>query len=292
MDKYIVVLLSIILPGAIGFFGLIGLTRGLYSSSSGVNGELIVYTPPVLAKIVEEFSGFFEERYGVRVNVVVDSTGRLLTRLETTMQGDILITADHYFMEEAVKRGLVDPESTRRISIIVPVVLFHRDSSFKPLDIRDLPRLSMEGAKIAIADPKASPFGRMAYNLLVKTSVYSVLENRLYVYSDVGVVARYLSLGEVDIAILPHIVKYWYPSELEIVWLKPEDISGIASCQLIGITRYAVNKGLAGLFIEEFTRYASSLDPVRTGFVYNISDLSKIAPYDYRGIELPVVCSL
>jgi len=292
LDDYKHVLILLLAPGLIGILGLTSIeflidTHG-YVHSDRVE-EITVYTPPTLSKLINDYSELFMTKHGVRVNVVVDATGRLINKLELTKKGDVLITADHYFMEYALERGLVYP-SLKRITLIIPALMVSKKSNVELKQVGDLAYLASKGLKIGIADPEVAPFGRIGVEYLRRAGVYELIRDKLYIYPDVGVLARYLQVGVVDVAILPHIIKYWYPGDVEIVWPKPEEISGLASCQVGAVTKYSTRRDLADLFLNELVEYVEGLDPVKTGYVGKLSDLSRIAPYDYGKIDLPWVC--
>jgi ABC-type molybdate transport system substrate-binding protein len=77
----------LLVPGLIGVLGLTSIgflidTHG-YAHSDRVE-EITVYTPPTLSKLINDYSELFMAKHGVRVNIVVDATGRLINKLELT----------------------------------------------------------------------------------------------------------------------------------------------------------------------------------------------------------------
>lgn|GEM_PF-6869659 len=74
----------------------------------------------------------------MKVNLVVGATGHLISRLEIARGADVLITADHVYMELAVKRELVDPSTIKPLSVVVPAVLISRHSNVVLKSPRDL----------------------------------------------------------------------------------------------------------------------------------------------------------
>lgn len=247
--------------------------------------ELLVYAPPVLSDPVLEFSKLFEKEYGVRVSVLVQPTGVLLNRLEITGEGDVLFTADHFYMEQALSKNLVDQDSLRVVSYILPVLAVSKKSSVNINTVEDILR---ENATIGIGDPMISPFGRIAAEVLSKTGLYDKLESKIVIFADVRTVAMNLALGNVDAAILPHIVITWYPSEVELVWLDPELINGSASCQLVAVTSRARNKELAERFVSEFIRYMR--ENGSSWYASTLGDFRRFAPYDYTNLQIPGLC--
>lgn len=279
MRVHIVVAIVSVLSLLAVYLGLGYLYRGEQTT------ELLVYTPPLMADSVVEFSGLFEQRHGVRVSVFIQPTGVLLNRLEVTGDGDVLFTADHVFMEQAVSRNLVDPKTIQVVSYVLPVIAISKRSN---LNISVLDDLLREDVKVGIADPRVSPFGRIAVEILNKTGVYAELEKKVEVYSDVRTLTTNLVLGNIDVAILPHIVTIWHPGEVEIVWLEPRVLNGSMTCQLVAVTTKTKNRVLAELFVTEFLRYLQE----RGRYIYarGLEELKYLAPYDYSDIEMPRLC--
>lgn len=258
-----------------------------YLANTGSGEAITIYTPPVLQPLVEEFTGVFEEKYSTRVEVITAPTGILLSKIDMTRRGDVLLTADHYYMEIAIERGFVEQDSIRVVSYVIPVIAFHRDTGLNVTRLEDLVYVDIE---IAIGDPRVSPFGRIAVDILKHNDLYEVVEDRLVYFSDIGIAARQVALGKVKVGILPHVVKYWYPGVIEVAWIEPSRLNSSMSCQLIGVLKYSEKRGLAHIFLSEFTEYVSRLDVGRYGYVTKLSDLNYISPHDYTGLTLPVIC--
>jgi len=248
--------------------------------------SLLVYTSPTLYSLVSEYAEIFERDFNVEVHVSAGPTGALINRVEITRRGDILLTSDHVFMENAISRGLVEKGTVRVVSYIVPAIAVPRGN---PHNISGILDLVEKPLKIGIADPEVAPFGRIAVEILKRAGVYESVKDRLVVYGDVAQVARQLVLGQVDVAILPYIVKYWYPGEVDLVWLSPGEIRGLVSCQLVAIIVYSENRELAELFIEGFTAWLREKNST-LGLAASLEDLAELTPYTPSSLEFPEVC--
>ncbi|MEM4718318.1 MAG: substrate-binding domain-containing protein [Desulfurococcaceae archaeon] len=257
-------------------------------NTTGIQRELLVYTPPVLEPLVLNVSKMFEQKYNVKVLVSSGPTGSLISKIEATRMGDVLITADHFFMEKAINKGLVDAESVRSISIVIPAIILNKNTS---LEITSLKDLTYRNLTIGIADPEVAPFGRLAVAILVHNEIFDVLRDRIQIFPEVRDVVRQLRFGSIDVGILPHVVKYWYPVELDIIWIKPEELGNSVSCQLAGVVKFARDKEIALLFISELVEYVKGLDIDQYGYVTTPEDLDRISLYKYTDvIQWSAIC--
>ncbi|MEM0342134.1 MAG: molybdate ABC transporter substrate-binding protein, partial [Desulfurococcus sp.] len=188
-----------------------------YYSQSPVQVELLVYTPPVIQPLLENASREYMQLHpNVRIEIIGGATGTLLNKISLTGEGDVFITADHEYMLNASRMGLVVNESIKVLSYVVLALIIPRDN---PANITSLDDLVLKNVKIGIANPNVAPFGRMAVELLVRNGIYDKVKDKLVIYGDVGQTARQVALGLVDVAILPHVAHYWYLNDTSIIWL-------------------------------------------------------------------------
>lgn len=249
--------------------------------------RLLVYAPPAVARLVEGFSQEYSGNRGIQVDMIIQPTGQLLIKLESTKEGDILITADDDFMLKAVERGLVYPDSIRVISFGIPVLVVPKGNR---ANITGLGDLMYKASKIGIADPASAPYGKVAVEIFVKAGIYEAIKDKINIYPDINAVANQVRLGQVDAAILPHYVKAWFPNEVEIVWLRAEEITR-APCQLIGITKYTRDYNLSQEFINSFIKFIER-DEIADKYeiVRSATGLTKITPYGPN--ELQLTCAV
>jgi molybdate transport system substrate-binding protein len=248
------------------------------NSGTGESGELFVLAPPVLQKPLDFVVRGFTERYGVLVKTSYEPTGSLISKLRLSGRGDVLVTADHEFMQQAVEEGLVIDGSVRVLTYLIPAIIVPKNN---PANITSLKDLTKPNLKIAIANPEISPAGRYAVAILVNAGIYEEVKDNIIVYAEsISKLASLVALGAVDAAIGFHVMHYWYPNETEIIWLQPQEIPEVA-CQLIGITKYArsteLSKKFVDFVVESLERdgfwrssgYITSIEELRT---YSLTD--------------------
>lgn len=275
MKKPIIVLALLISIAIIAALYLTGPLK-VEQQQEAVPAKILLYTPPILVRLVNEVSEIYQRDTNVSVETVIGPTGTLMIKLETHQEGDIFATADSDFMRKAIDKGLVSPESVRVISLGIPVIIVPIGN---PANVTSLEDFLTKDIKIGIADTEVAPFGRIAKEMLERKGIFDALGDKLQIYPDIGTLANQVRFGTVQAAILPHYVKYWYPNEVDIVWLPSKDISRIP-CQQIGITRFTKSYDLSQRFIDTFLSYIKKDDVIqRYGLISSLSDVPKIAPY-------------
>lgn len=293
MSKRSIIIGLAVLALIIGSLIILDLNSGVIrdminrNQASGNKAELLIYVPPVLQPIVYNVSEIFEQKYRVKVNVQPGPIGQLITRIELTKEGDVLITPDHVFMLRAIEKDLVVEESIRSISFIVPALIIHKGSN---VEIKDLEDLVHSRVNIRIPDPNISAYGRIALEILQRRNIHNAIRDRLIIGGDVSAVAVQVRTGAVDVAVLPYVVKYWYPSDVDIIWLRPEDIQESVSCQLVAVLKYSRHRELAERFIQALRDYLRENFNKTHVYAYDKDLLSRISPYSYSELPWPHVC--
>jgi len=252
------------------------------------NVELIVYTPPIIQSVLSAATDTYTGMHpNVKLEIIAGATGTLVNRIKLTGEGDILITADHEYMLNASRSGLVYNQTIRVLSYAIIALIVPRGN---PANITGLKDLAEKNVKIGIADPAVAPFGRKAVELLAKNSIYDKVEDKLVIYSDIGQVARQVALGLIDVAILPHIMHYVYRNETEIIWLEPAQLPRV-SCQMIAVLNTTRNYWEAVKFEDFLVEYVkSSRDAQGMGYITDLSKISNITPYRQAELELEDIC--
>lgn len=252
------------------------------------NVELLVYTPPIIQPILSTAADTYMSMHpNVKLNIIAGATGTLINKIKLTGEGDILITADHEYMLNASRSGLVYNQTVRVLSYAIIALIVPRGN---PANITGLKDLAEKNVKIGIADPAVAPFGRKAVELFVKNNIYDKVKDKLVVYSDVGQAAKQVALGLVDVAILPHIMHYVYRNETEIIWLEPTQLPRI-SCQMIAVLNTTRNYGEAVKFEDFLVEYIKSSKYAQDmGYIADLSSISNITPYRQAELELEDIC--
>ena len=151
-------------------------------------------TKPVVEKIAKQY---FQE-YGVRVDLQYGGSGTLLSNLRIAKQGDIYISADRSYMDEAIAFGLI--HETQPLAYIKPVIAVAKGN---PKQIKNVTDLYRESVDVAIANPDAASIGRLTKKMLTATGDWEPLKKNITVLMPtVNEIANSIKIGAVDAGII------------------------------------------------------------------------------------------
>ncbi|MGI9101526.1 MAG: molybdate ABC transporter substrate-binding protein [Terriglobales bacterium] len=144
----------------------------------------------------------FQERTGIKVALVLGSSGSLATQIEHGAPYDVFLSADMAFPHRLVNEGHGAGEV--RLYAMGKLVLWVLNSS--GIDVRALgfKTLTAPGVrKIAIANPAHAPYGRAAVAALRGANLYEPLKSRLVLGETVSQAAEFVSSGNAQVGIVP-----------------------------------------------------------------------------------------
>jgi molybdate transport system substrate-binding protein len=152
-----------------------------------------------LKEVVAAFEAAQADRH---VEVTYGSSGNLYAQLTNKAPLDMFLSADMSYPRRLVEAGLAAPDSEFLYGIGQIVVWVPASS---PLDIKELGmRALVEPSvkKIAIANPKHAPYGRVAEAALQKLGVYDEAKDRLVLGDNIAQTAQFVESGAADIGII------------------------------------------------------------------------------------------
>jgi molybdate transport system substrate-binding protein len=162
---------------------------------------------------IEELVETFEEREGITVYVDYGGSGQLMTRIIASDRGDLFIPGAFFYIEELNKKGLID--SWKPIVSHTPVVGVNRKKIHL---IRSFEDLAKPGVRIALGDPKAMAFGRIASDILKRSGMEeAILKNVIVQGVTVKQLALYVANGDVDASIIGRADAFQFEKYISIV---------------------------------------------------------------------------
>ena len=123
--------------------------------------ELIVHAAAVLAGPIEELRPIWEKQNSVRINVTYDGSGSLLGRLRAGAPGDVYLAAEHSYLDDATREGLVG--DTKTIAKLTAVIATQRGN---PKRVQTLADLLRSDVRVSLADPDAAAIGSFTRRIM------------------------------------------------------------------------------------------------------------------------------
>ena len=150
-------------------------------------------TQYVLEALIEAYTSNKE----VEIESVISSSGKLTAQIEHGAPIDIFISADTVYSNYLFEK---------KIGVERPVIYAYGQLvlwTFGTYDLSNGLAVLKDPAiqKIAIADPKMAPYGRLSQAYLKRKNLYKILENKLILGESIGQVNQYINTHAVEIGL-------------------------------------------------------------------------------------------
>lgn len=153
----------------------------------------------VLDSLVQKYQ---DKNPGESIEVTYGSSGVLTTQLVHQAPFDIFLSADSSFAKTLVDAGQVDPEDVFQYAIGRIVLWVPNDSEIN-LEKRGMQALvHPEVDKIAIANPKHAPYGKIAEAAIHHAGLYEKVKGKLVLGENVMQAAQFVETEAAEIGIL------------------------------------------------------------------------------------------
>jgi molybdate transport system substrate-binding protein len=150
-------------------------------------------------------------------------------------------------MEKAMEKQAVYPETVRTVAYMIPVIAVQKGNPKNILTLNDLART---GIQVGVTRPETTLLGKYAPEIFAKAGLSDAIGKNIVteaVRPDSLLTA--LVMGQVDAGILWHFYQVQAPDDIEVIFLPPEQLTGIGEMQ-IAVSSYCLNRGIAQQFID------------------------------------------
>lgn len=183
-------------------------------------GDIYLLAGAGLRQPTDKLINLFRERTGHNAFVDYAGSGHLLARILASGQGDLYMPGAFHYIQKLEQDNMV--HSYRKIVFHTPVIGVNRDNADTILSLKDLAK---PGVRLAVGDPKAMAFGRIAMEILEKSKMKEAILKNVVVYgATVKQLALYVAQGDADAAIIGRADAVQYKSKIRILPI-PEEYS-------------------------------------------------------------------
>ena len=207
----------LLLAGLLSVFSLGGWSQGEQKTITAFVGSA---SKPAM----EEAAKAFEGKTGIKVYLNFSGSGTMLSQMKISKSGDLYIPGSPDYMVMAGRDGVVEPESVKIVSYLIPAILVQHSN---PRNIQALSDLAKPGIKIGIGDPESVCVGLYAYEILEHNGVEDDVREAGTIVTHVGScskTASLVALKSVDAILGWRVFSKWHPDSIDVVYLKPEQI--------------------------------------------------------------------
>jgi molybdate transport system substrate-binding protein len=215
--------------------------------------SLLVYAGAASKPPTEEAAKLYEQKTGVKVELVFGGSGAVLSQMRLAKQGDLYFPGSSDYMEKAKRAGDVYADSEKIIVYLVSAINVAKGN---PLGIRTLKDLTRPGLHVAIANPETVCVGAYAVEIIEKeftAAEKAAFQRNLVNYTEsCEKTATAISLKMADAVIGWSVFEHWDPERIETVRLQAGQIPRIGYIP-IAISKFTKNKDSAQRFIDFLT---------------------------------------
>jgi molybdate transport system substrate-binding protein len=229
----------------------LGIALSLVSGRGLLAAErLLIFAGAASKPPTEDAAKAFEQKTGIKVDVVFGGSGYVLSQMKLSKQGDLYFPGSSDYMEKAKREGDVFPETEKVIVYLVPAINVQKGN---PKHIRTLKDLTQPGLRVAIANPEGVCVGAYAVEIIEKE--FSPVEKVAFKKNVVNYTescektATVISLRMADAVIGWRVFQHWDPERIETIPLPISQIQRVGYIP-IAISRNTKNRAAAQRFVD------------------------------------------
>jgi molybdate transport system substrate-binding protein len=242
--------------------------------SSGA-GRVTVFAAAGAKPALDEACDRFEDQYGSDVEVSYGGGGEVLARMISLERGDVYIAPEQKFMESAVQHEAVDPTTIATVAYLIPVLAVQKGNPKGIVGVSDLARTDV---RVALTRPETTLLGKYAREIFQKAELADEIEaNVVTEAARPDIAVTMLAMGHVDATITWHFYRSLAPDELDVVWLDPDELTGIGEMQ-IAVSTYTRQRDAADRFVDFIASDGGKAVFERHGYIVRADEAKKYWP--------------
>lgn len=144
---------------------------------------------------LEELKAAFLKETGIDIKTVIGSSGKLTAQIENGAPFDVFMSADMDFPKRLHQDGLTVGEA--KVYAYGYLVLWSLTGADLSKGVEGLPDATFK--KIAIASPKAAPYGRQAVNAMKHYKLYPGISSKLVYGESIAQTNQFITAKAVDV---------------------------------------------------------------------------------------------
>jgi len=145
---------------------------------------------------MEKLISKFESTNGTKCEMILSSSGNLVTQIRQGAPIDVFVSADVAYCQSLFRDGLAVEEP--KVYAIGGLSIVRK----KPVVEKGIAEFnSSDIERIAIADPDIAPYGRAAKEMLITMGMWNEIQSKLVFGQSISQVNHFISTGAVDAAI-------------------------------------------------------------------------------------------
>lgn len=196
---------------------------------------------PALDPVAEVFTA----KTGIKVEYSYLCSAMVLTNMRLTRTGDVMVPGSQYYMDLAIEKGVIDPDSVAIAGYMIPVIGVQKGN---PHNITCLEDLTKSGLKVGVGEPEALAVGRLTVKMLKELGLYeNVMKNVVLTGGSASKLVLPLAMGNLDAEINWMATCLSFADKVDIIKIDPKKLK--YSVAPMGMTVYSKNKEAAKKYL-------------------------------------------
>jgi molybdate transport system substrate-binding protein len=197
---------------------------------------------PVLDPIGEAFT----QKTGMKVTYSYLCSAMVLANMRLTRTGDVLVPGSQYYMDLAIEKGVIDPETVAVAGYQIPVIAVQKGN---PKNITCLEDLTRPGITVGLGEEDALAVGRLSVRMFRKLGIYEdIMKNVVFEGGSATKLIMPVAMGNLDAVINWMPVAIMWKEKVDFVKIDPNKL--MYSLAPIGMTSYSRKKEWAQQFLD------------------------------------------
>ena len=205
---------------------------------------LTIFAAADLAFALRDLAPRFEKAHGVKLSLVLGSTGNLARQIEHGAPADLFFAANESFVDDLARVGAVIPATKGLYAQGRLVLATSRAFGPKLTDLRQLAEARVR--RVAIANPQHAPYGKAAEQALRKVGLWEAVQPKLVYGENIRHTLQFLQTGATDAGIVALSVA----SVPEIDWVAIDPALHAPLNQVVAVVRKSGRPELGLAFIQ------------------------------------------
>lgn len=217
------------------------------------NESILIFAGAASRPPTELAAKAFQDKTGVKVDVIFGGSGYVLSQMELGRTGDLYFPGSSDYMDIAIEKQLVEVDTVKPVVYLVNAINVQKGN---PKNIKALQDLAKEGLRVAIANPDGVCVGLYAIEILEtnldRQTIEAIKKNIVNFPESCERTATSISLKTADAVIGWRVFEYWDQKRIETIHLPAEQIIRVGYIP-IAVSRFTSNRALAEKFIDFVT---------------------------------------
>jgi molybdate transport system substrate-binding protein len=197
---------------------------------------------PALDPVAEAYTA----KTGNKVEYSYLCSAMVLTNMQLTRTGDVMVPGSQHYMDIAIEKGVIDPNSVAIAGYMIPVIAVQKGN---PHNITCLEDLTKPGLKVGVGEKEALAVGRLTEKMLKDLGLYEpVMKNVVLTAGSASKLVLPLAMKNLDAEINWMATCLAFIDKVDIIKIDPEKLK--YSVAPIGMTTYSKNKDAARKYLD------------------------------------------